>query len=62
MRYLIVTYDDYFNIPYIKFYEDYLKSMIKPTISCCGTAAATISIFPTLMYTKPGIDIPELEN
>lgn len=25
MRYLIVTYDDYFNIPYIKFYEDYLK-------------------------------------
>lgn len=25
MRYLIVTYDDYFNIPYIQFYEDYLK-------------------------------------
>ena len=25
MRYLIVTYDNYFNIPYIKFYEDYLK-------------------------------------
>lgn len=25
MRYLIVTYDDYFNIPYIHFYEDYLK-------------------------------------
>ena len=25
MRYLIVTYDDYFNIPYIRFYEDYLK-------------------------------------
>lgn len=24
MRYLIVTYDDYFNIPYIRFYEDYL--------------------------------------
>lgn len=26
MRYLIVTYDDYFNIPYIKYYEDYLHS------------------------------------
>ena len=25
MRYLIVTYDDYFNIPYIKFYEEFLK-------------------------------------
>lgn len=25
MRYLIVTYDDYFNIPYIKYYEDFLK-------------------------------------
>ena len=25
MRYLIVTYDDYFNIPYIRFYENYLK-------------------------------------
>jgi len=25
MRYLIVTYDDYFNIPYIQYYEDYLR-------------------------------------
>lgn len=25
MRYLIVTYDDYFNIPYIRYYEDYLR-------------------------------------
>lgn len=25
MRYLIVTYDDYFNIPYIKYYEDFLR-------------------------------------
>jgi len=24
MRYLIISYDDYFNIPYIKFYEEYL--------------------------------------
>ena len=25
MRYLIISYDDYFNIPYIKFYEEYLS-------------------------------------
>ncbi len=25
MKYLIITYDDYFNIPYIKNYEDHLK-------------------------------------
>lgn len=25
MRYLIITYDDYYNIPYIRFYEDHLK-------------------------------------
>lgn len=25
MRYLIVTYDDYFNIPYIRFYEEQLR-------------------------------------
>lgn len=25
MRYLIVTYDDYFNIPYIQYYENFLK-------------------------------------
>ncbi|MBR3979357.1 MAG: hypothetical protein IKJ94_07030 [Oscillospiraceae bacterium] len=26
MRYLIVTYDDYFNVPYIRYYEDFLKA------------------------------------
>lgn len=25
MRYLIITYDDYFNIPYIQYYENFLK-------------------------------------
>lgn len=30
MRYLIVTYDDYFNIPYIRFYEDYLRKNGSP--------------------------------
>lgn len=25
MRYLIITYDDYFNIPYIKYYEEHLR-------------------------------------
>lgn len=30
MRYLIISYDDYFNIPYIRYYEDYLKSLNQP--------------------------------
>ncbi len=25
MRYLIITYDDYFNIPYVKYYEEHLR-------------------------------------
>ena len=30
MRYLIVTYDDYFNIPYIRYYEEFLTSQGQP--------------------------------
>ena len=30
MRYLIVTYDDYFNIPYIQYYERFLKELNQP--------------------------------
>ena len=27
MNYLIISYDDYFNIPYIRYYEDYIRKM-----------------------------------
>lgn len=30
MRYLIITYDDYFNIPYIQYYERFLKEQNQP--------------------------------
>lgn len=30
MRYLIITYDDYFNIPYIQYYENYLRAHHQP--------------------------------
>lgn len=48
MKYLIITYDDYFNIPYIKYYEEHLRK--------------SEQYYDIVLWNRSGRTTPEMPN